>query len=449
VTVPAGSTQPFDFTLAGGPSVLNQSFQLTDGGSRPSGFVKPGSGYAAAETAVDGWDQSSATCDDDSPVTNINVSPGETVTCTFTNTQRGQIVIEKVTVPSPSTQPFDFTLSGGPSALSTSFPLADGESFRSAFVKPGTGYVAYENVPTGWLLTSATCDDDSLVSDIDLSPGEIVTCTFTNTAKPVGITLDKKVNGADHAAAGDALLVHSNDPLTYTIVITNTSEVALTITALTDSLYADLITACPQGVDSVLEPGASFTCTYRTSAVGDAHNVAAVSAIDSLQRPVSDTDETFVDVINPAISIVKTGNPISVSAPSGPVTFTYVVTNTGDTTLSDLLVIDNVIGTIGRIGTLGVGESVTFTVTVTVDGDTPLTNIGTAQGTDVLGRTVTDDDSFTLSFVAGVVFVAPAELPRTGASIQGGLYAALSLVGVGFVLLVAGRRRQRLYPPSI
>jgi hypothetical protein len=27
--------------------------------------------------------------------------------------------------------------------------------------------------------------------------------------------------------------------------------------------------------------------------------------------------------------------------------------------------------------------------------------------------------------------------------------AALMLAGVGFVLLVAGRRRQRLYPPSI
>jgi hypothetical protein len=46
--------------------------------------------------------------------------------------------------------------------------------------------------------------------------------------------------------------------------------------------------------------------------------------------------------------------------------------------------------------------------------------------------------------------VLPAELPRTGSPIQAMFYAALMLVGVGSVLLAAGRRRQRLYyPPSI
>ena len=36
-----------------------------------------------------------AKCDDGSPVTNINVDPGETVTCTFNNTKQGKIVVEK------------------------------------------------------------------------------------------------------------------------------------------------------------------------------------------------------------------------------------------------------------------------------------------------------------------------------------------------------------------
>ena len=42
-----------------------------------------------------GWDQASATCSDGSPIGNINVGPDETVTCTFTNNKRGQIVVVK------------------------------------------------------------------------------------------------------------------------------------------------------------------------------------------------------------------------------------------------------------------------------------------------------------------------------------------------------------------
>ena len=38
-----------------------------------------------------------------------------------------------------------------------------------------------EIVPTGWVLTSATCDDGSDPSAIDLDPGETVTCVFINT----------------------------------------------------------------------------------------------------------------------------------------------------------------------------------------------------------------------------------------------------------------------------
>jgi uncharacterized repeat protein (TIGR01451 family) len=48
------------------------------------------SGYSVAETVPAGWSQTSATCSDGSAVTNIGVTPGETVTCTFTNTQTTQ-----------------------------------------------------------------------------------------------------------------------------------------------------------------------------------------------------------------------------------------------------------------------------------------------------------------------------------------------------------------------
>ena len=61
----------------------------------------------------DGWDLTSATCDDGSPVTNIDVSSGETVTCTFNNVQRGRIVVVKQVLPDGSAETFDFDPSWG------------------------------------------------------------------------------------------------------------------------------------------------------------------------------------------------------------------------------------------------------------------------------------------------------------------------------------------------
>ena len=40
----------------------------------------------------------------------INLDPGELVVCTFTNTQRGTIIVDKVTDPAHSAASFDFSL---------------------------------------------------------------------------------------------------------------------------------------------------------------------------------------------------------------------------------------------------------------------------------------------------------------------------------------------------
>ena len=54
-----------------------------------SGWLVPGS-YSVAELALVGWDLTSATCSDKSPVTAISLQAGETVTCVFTNTRARQ-----------------------------------------------------------------------------------------------------------------------------------------------------------------------------------------------------------------------------------------------------------------------------------------------------------------------------------------------------------------------
>jgi hypothetical protein len=175
VTHPSGSTQSFNFTPSWG-----SGFSLQDGQSNDSGLLVPGGGYSVSESAVTGWDLTSATCDNGDSPSNITLAAGATVTCIFTNTQRGHIIVKKVTNPSGSTQSFTFTPSynGG-----TTFALSDGGSNDSGLLLPGSGYSVSETVPTGWDQTGATCDNGNSPSNITLAAGATVTCTFTNTQR--------------------------------------------------------------------------------------------------------------------------------------------------------------------------------------------------------------------------------------------------------------------------
>ena len=75
---------------------------------------RPGRGYSGGRGGPPGWFLSSATCSDGSPPSNISVSPGEIVHCSFTNRKRGSITIVQDTQPDDP-QDFSFT-TGGASA---------------------------------------------------------------------------------------------------------------------------------------------------------------------------------------------------------------------------------------------------------------------------------------------------------------------------------------------
>ncbi len=189
VTVPSGSPVSFPFTLSGAatPS-LPKNFSLTDGTSNNT-QVFAGSGYSASEATPAGWDLTSAVCDNGNPVNSITVAVDQTVTCTFTNTQRGALVVRKVTDPaSDTTTSFSFTAGGGLSP--TTFSLTGGGSTTYSSLLPGSGYSVSEGSTTGWDLVSSVCDNNSPVSNITVAAGQTVTCTFTNRAR-VSISIHK------------------------------------------------------------------------------------------------------------------------------------------------------------------------------------------------------------------------------------------------------------------
>ena len=92
-----------------------------------------------------------------------------------TEPEPGKIIVKKeVTEDSATDQSFVFTTD-----YSSDFSLKDGESNDSGDLVAGT-YSVGETVPTGWILQSATCDDQSDPLSISLQEGETVTCTFVN-----------------------------------------------------------------------------------------------------------------------------------------------------------------------------------------------------------------------------------------------------------------------------
>ncbi len=173
VTDPAQDPQMFDFNAD-----YADPFSLADETDpHMSGALVPGD-YSVSESVPEGWDLTSATCDDGSDPVSISLQAGETVTCTFENTKRGYIIVDKVTNPAQDPQMFDFNAD-----YADPFALADETTpHMSAPLVPG-GYSVSESVPAGWDLTSATCDDGSDPGAISLQPGETVTCTFENTKR--------------------------------------------------------------------------------------------------------------------------------------------------------------------------------------------------------------------------------------------------------------------------
>ena len=120
------------------------------------------------------------------------------MTCTYTNTKRGNIIVDKVTVPAADPQSFAFVTTGGTSPAYAGFSLTDAAAPNNQQLRPGS-YSVTETVPAGWALTALVCVDPSGgttttlatgVASIALAAGETVTCTYTNT-KDATITVTK------------------------------------------------------------------------------------------------------------------------------------------------------------------------------------------------------------------------------------------------------------------
>jgi hypothetical protein len=185
---PGGGATQFHF---GGDMGL---FGLTDG-TTGTQYGIPAGDYTVTETMPlpSPWALTDVTCvgGDSDPYSDaygegvtIHLETGEHITCTFTNTQVGTIVVEKQTDPDGASDSFSFS---GDAAGT----ISDGGQIVVGDLLPGT-YTSQETEPFGWDLTSIVCDDTNSsgvgnTATFQLDPGETVKCTFNNWLREASI----------------------------------------------------------------------------------------------------------------------------------------------------------------------------------------------------------------------------------------------------------------------
>src|SRR5205814_1308790 len=157
------------------------------------------------------------------PISNgsVTIGAGQSVVCTIVNTRiTGSLTVSKTTTGGTGTFKFDVVCDNG---------------FETVITIENSGVETIDGIPTHTSCTVTERDNPLFTRSVLPANGTVSidaggeNVAFVNTAKPNGLTLDKKLNGADHATAGDALLAHAADGLTYTVVITNNGQVPLTI----------------------------------------------------------------------------------------------------------------------------------------------------------------------------------------------------------------------------
>jgi uncharacterized repeat protein (TIGR01451 family) len=356
--------------------------------------------YALSESGPAGYTASSWTCTGTGTQNgaNITLALGQSAVCSITNNDVApQLTIIKHVINDEdgSKVAGDFTIDVTGTNLSNDL-FAGAEAPGTTITLNAGAYSVDEVNNFGYTKTlSADCSGS-------IEVGQSKTCTITNNDVNVlpTVTVLKSAN--------PETLPEPGGNVTFSVVVTNTSNEPVTLTSLVDNVYGDLNgqgTCVTGGV--IAANGGAYNCSFTGPVSGDAGSIHTdtVTAVvtDNEGSTANDTDDatvTLTDVL-PSITVEKTAGVSSVNEPGGNVTFTFTVTNTSTvdavtiTSLSDdkfgVLVgdADCQVGTV-----IPVGGSCTFDATFAVngEGDTSHTNVFTAHAEDNEGNDATDED---------------------------------------------------------
>ncbi len=380
------------------------------------------------------------------PHSSLAPSATETCTATYTTTQadvdRGVLRNTGTAHGTPPQGP-DVTATASlciPACQSPSIALKKTASVGS-FSAPGTLITYFYKVTnTGNVTLDPVTVTDPMVGlsaiscpETSLAPSASETCTATYTTtqadvdrgvlRNTGTAHGTPPKGPDVTATSSLCIPACQHPaiklkktasvgsfsapgtlITYSYKVTNTGNVTLDPVTVTDPMVGLSAISCPE---TSLAPAASETCTatYTTTQAdvdrgvlrntGTAHGTPpkgpVVTAMSSVCIPAQQS---------PAITIKKTASVSSFSAPGTLITYSYLVTNTGNVTLDPVTVTDPMVG----LSALSCPDSslapaanetctATYTTTQADVDNGSICNTGTATGTPPQGQGVTDQSS--------------------------------------------------------
>jgi uncharacterized repeat protein (TIGR01451 family) len=212
-----------------------------------------------------------------------------------------------------------------------------------------------------------------------------------------GLALDKDACPA---------MAHVGDNITYTYTVTNTGNIALgNITVKDDMIEAIAMTGGDGNENELLDTGEIWTYTADYVVGPEAPdalvNTANVTGRYGDGETVAAADSASVAVLKPGISLEKSAAPLHEVEVDDDVTYTFTVTNTGNTPLTNIILEDSRVDNIILISNgngddiLDAGETWVFsaTYTITEEDTCPVINTATVSGRDELQLIVTDEDT--------------------------------------------------------
>jgi hypothetical protein len=291
-------------------------------------------------------------------------SQGGQVTYTYVVSNPGGVAISGSVVDDNGTP----GITGDDVTVGTYNNLAPGASAQYTLVR------TISSTTTNTATTTATTTAG--LSDSD-------TASATVTAHTCTIDITKSPSVTDVCTQGGEV--------TYTYVVTNTGDFFNASGTVTDDVLGAI------GSFGPLAPGASATLTKTATITATTVNTGTANATfaDAAATTASDTASATVTAHTCTIDITKSPSVTDVCTQGGEVTYTYVVTNTGDFFNASGTVTDDVLGAIGSFGPLAPGESATLTATATINATT--TNVATATAQFEGDGTATDTATATVT----------------------------------------------------
>jgi len=310
------------FKQVSGGDALPSSFTLHVNNGLPASFSGSADGVSVSVPANGSYSVTEDQVSNYSPSYSQDCSgtmnPGESKTCTVTNTfvtsepDKGTLTVNKVVITDNggTAQPGDFTLQVSDSAQNVT-GLSNGQPIQLA---PGDYTVSETGGPSGYTgAISGSCASDGTLS---IAAGQNYVCTITNDDQPATLHVKKVISGSDAIASAFSFSINGGNPVSFESDGQNDLTENVGIYSVSEVAVQDYTTSYENCSQLLLANGEEATCTITNT---------------------FSTSGGGITVTDPAlVKTVDNGSP----APGATIVYTLVVTNSSDVAATNVTVSD-------------------------------------------------------------------------------------------------------------